>query len=112
MKERKTTLTYLSYAHGEPKVLFVRTILKVSHNPASWRTTSTSMLHRFKLRLTEKHETKYIWLDCDSHRHGRLGMNRGLDDNMVVDCGEGEKSPTTTCQHTTKPLTAQKEKEK
>lgn len=26
-------------------------------------------------------------------RHGRLGMSRTLDDNMVVDYGEGEKSP-------------------
>lgn len=39
-------------------------------------------------------------------------MSRTLDDNMVVDCGEGEKSPTTTtCQHSTKPLTAQREEE-
>lgn len=39
-------------------------------------------------------------------------MSRTLDDNMVVDCGEGEKSHTTTCKHSTKPLTTQKEEEK
>lgn len=70
------------------------------------------MLYRSKPRCTEKHETKYIWLDCDSHRLGKLGMSRTLDDNMVVDCGEGEKSPTTMCQHSTKPLPTQKEEEK
>lgn len=35
-------------------------------------------------------------------------MSRSLDDNMVVDCREGEKSPTTTCQHSSKPIATQK----
>lgn len=35
-------------------------------------------------------------------------MSRSLDDNMVVDCREGEKSPTTTCQHGSKPIATQK----
>lgn len=110
-RERKTTLTYLSYTH----VNFSFTIqnqFSRYRTPAIWNITSIQRLSHSKLGCPEKHETKYIWMDCDSHRNGRLGMSRTLDDSMVVDCRESEKSPTTTCHHSTKPIRTQKEERK